>query len=432
MDQSNAAVGHYPASPTARLICGDVRDVLPTLPAESVQCVVTSPPYWRLRSYLPDDHPRKSDELGSEPTPAAFVANLVAVMREVRRVLRCDGVVWLNIADTYAGGSRGGNPGKSPHIKQATNKGSVRGRWDQAHGIKAKNLCLIPQRLVIALQDDGWYVRSEIVWAKTNAMPQSATDRPTSAHEMIYLLSTSPQYYYDAEAVRTPAKTTALYPEPTGWDTGEGGHGSIHRNGRERRDKQRGHSRVHAGFNARWDDMSRVEQQAMGANLRTVWNIATQGFSGAHYATFPEAIAEICLSAGASLRGCCPECGAPWRRLVDIDYSNPGNRSTNGPRSSERKHITTGGYETRLERQSRTIGWSPTCSCDAGDPVPCTVLDPFAGAGTVALVAARLGMHSIGIDLDERNIDIARNRIHGDAPLLNRVVVEGQNAEVPA
>lgn len=408
---------------TATLYQGDALEVLRALPSESVQCVVTSPPYFRLRSYLPHDHPEKAREMGSEATPAEFVANLVSVFDEVKRVLRRDGVCWLNIADSYSAGGRGGHGAKQQSNAGALGIGSL-----SVVGVPPKNLLLIPQRLIIALQDAGWWVRSECVWAKPNAMPQSATDRPTNAHEMVYLLTKSARYFYDAEAVRTPAKSSAVFPAPTSRDQGDGGHGAFHRNGREKRDKQRGHGRTHAGFNARWDAMSRDEQQAMGANLRSVWTIPTQGFSGAHYATFPEALVDLCIRAGTSERGACPECGAPWRRVVERESFNrtelPKDHPHYRPGYYTRK---AGGDDTYANgggqriSESRTTGWEPSCACDAGSPKPCLVLDPFMGSGTTAVVALRRGCDAIGIDLDERNIDMARKRITEDAPLLNCV-----------
>ncbi len=303
--------------------------MLAALPAESVQCCVTSPPYWGLRDYgtatwnggdkecdhsperrggrfaravsakqrsntgsgtisgreCPCGARRVDAQLGLESTPEEYVANMVAVFREVRRVLRDDGTLWLNLGDSYAG--------------------------VVPPGLKPKDLVGIPWRLAFALQADGWWLRSDIIWAKPNPMPESVTDRPTKAHEYVFLLSKRATYYYDAAAIRTLAKsdTTKM---PDGWDTGPGAHGTIHRNGREkgrRTDKQRGHSRRHDGFNDRWDHMEKSKQTVNGANARTVWQIATQPYSGAHFATFPEELARRCIVAG-SPRARCPSCGA--------------------------------------------------------------------------------------------------------------------------
>lgn len=275
-------------------INGDAR-ALP-IKAETVQCVVTSPPYWRQRNY------GVASQIGLEKTPDAFVAQLVSVFREVRRVLKDSGTVFLNLGDSYFGGGRGGNPGDSAFRKQATNVGSPVAPSRISPGLKPKDLVGIPWRVAFALQADGWYLRSDIIWAKPNPMPESVTDRPTRSHEYLFLLTKAARYYYDAAAIKTPAKSETKK-MPDGWETGPGGHGAFHRNGREKgrptTDKQRGHSRRHAGFNGRWDAMEKSEQQQNGANARSVWWIATQGTPLAHFATFPEALVQPCILAGS-------------------------------------------------------------------------------------------------------------------------------------
>lgn len=295
---------------SAKLLPGDALTILKTLSASSVRCCVTSPPYWGLRDYgMPD-------QLGLEPTPEIYVGRLVKVFREVRRVLTRDGTLWLNLGDSYAGGGREGGAQDS---KQRTNAGSLQAipwktikgkrnasRWGGGNlpatgDCKPKDLVGIPWLVAFALRADGWYLRSDIIWAKSNPMPESVTDRPTKSHEYLFLLAKSPKYYYDAAAIRTEAK--APYTKmPDGWDTSPGAHGSFHRNGRERgrrSDKQRGHSRRHAGFNDRWDNMSCDEQQSLGANARSVWTIPTMPYKGAHFATFPEELARRCIVAGS-------------------------------------------------------------------------------------------------------------------------------------
>jgi hypothetical protein len=196
------AMTPYYADPWLTVYEGDCRAVLASLPVESVHMVCTSPPYWGLRDY------GSAGQLGLEPTPEQYVANMVAVFREVRRVLRADGTLWLNLGDSYAshdpGGYREGeflNPGGRPPVKgQARNRaGNYR-----PSGLKPKDLVGIPWRVAFALQADGWYLRSDIIWAKPNPMPESVTDRPTKAHEYLFLLSKSARYYYDADAVREP------------------------------------------------------------------------------------------------------------------------------------------------------------------------------------------------------------------------------------
>ena len=395
---------------TVRILQGDVFARLAELPDESVHCVVTSPPYWGLRSYGD-----LAGEIGREPTLDEHIDVLVRVFREVRRVLRSDGTCWINYGDAYAhDGKWGGESGGKQSYLDDANRMRI-GREKRRTGLKPKDLIMLPARLALALQADGWWVRSEIIWAKPNPMPESATDRPTSAHEKIYLLTKSARYFYDAKAVQTaqaveslarqdramkgyappgqtahnglmaPRKNKRHQAIPTGWDTGLGAHGTIHLNGRTpRSDKQRGHSRRHAGFNGRWDAMSKEEQQAGGANLRNIWLLASEPFRGSHYATFPPALVETCLKAGTSEKGACSACGAPLVRLT-------------------------------------SSGWALSCDCEAAGVVPCVVLDPFGGAGTTGLVADRLGRDAILIELNESYVEMARARIRNDIPLFNPV-----------
>jgi DNA modification methylase len=248
-----------------------------------------------------------------EDTPEAFVQQMVEVFREARRVLRDDGTLWLNLGDSYAGSGKGGNPPDSPHAKQQTNKGTVpfAGRSARAQaltnitrrtseiGCKPKDLIGIPWMVAFALRADGWYLRSEIVWHKPNCMPESVRDRPTCAHEKLFLFSKSPAYYYDADAIAEDA----IYSGLTGQDasgfkdpeTFGGKHG--------RPDKQRGHGRRHAGFNDRWDAMSKTEQCGGKRNKRNVWTVPVSGYSGAHFATYPPSLIEPCILAGCPVGG---------------------------------------------------------------------------------------------------------------------------------
>ena len=282
--------------PRATLFCGDALGVLKTLPTESVRCCVTSPPYWGLRDYGVEG------QLGLETHPDAYVERLVTVFREVRRVLTGDGTLWLNLGDGYAAGGRGGGGAFMAERREATwqKRSTLNGWRPPPTGLKAKDLVGIPWRVAFALQADEWWLRSDIIWAKPNPMPESVTDRPTRGHEYVFLLSKSARYYYDAAPLRTPLKATSV--SRLAQDV-ESQAGSI--NGPmkavARADKQSGHGRQHAGFNARWNAMSKDEQQAAGANARTVWTIPTQAYSGAHFATFPEELARRCLLAGSAV-----------------------------------------------------------------------------------------------------------------------------------
>lgn len=270
-----------------RILHGDALFCLKTMRQDVVNCVVTSPPYWGLRDYgVPG-------AIGSELDDRSYVANLVAIFSEIQRVLRPDGTVWLNLGDCYAGSGKGGNPGHSAHVKQRSNAGSlsVRGR-NQITSAPSKNLLGIPWRVAFALQDAGWYLRSEIIWAKPNGMPGSQRDRCTSSHETIFMLTKSANYWSDFDAIKTPSREATLV--RVAQDV-QSRAGLV--------DKQRGHSRQHAGFNARREAMEKSGQQARPAMMRDVWFVSPGGYRGAHFAVMPEEIARRCVLAG------CPEGG---------------------------------------------------------------------------------------------------------------------------
>ena len=302
-------------NPTWDIRQGDVLEQVRRMPAESVHCVVTSPPYWELRDYGVDG------AYGLEPTLDEYICQMVEVFREVRRVLRKDGTLWLNLGDAYAGswGNYGGQGGPNGQRAKATERFD-RPAYDDngrrppqsyaGNGLKPKDLIGLPWRVAFALQADGWWLRSDIVWRKLNPMPESVTDRPTRAHEYMFLLTKSARYFYDADAIREPAKCADPRAEDGGMVRSVANSENPHYSQASKPDKQRGHSRRHDGFNDHWDSMSEAEQQAMGANKRTVWSIATQGFPGAHFATYPEKLVEPCILAGTSERGVCAECGA--------------------------------------------------------------------------------------------------------------------------
>lgn len=257
-------------TPPYQIIVGDVRERLAGLPDGSVQCCVTSPPYWGLRDY------GTPGQIGLEPTPCEYVETMVSVFREVRRVLRDDGVLFLNLGDSYSGSGEGGGGNK---------KGNEHGQHDSMKGkrgnsgLKPKDLVGIPWRVAFALQADGWYLRSDIIWAKKNCMPESVRDRPTKSHEYVFLLSKSPRYFWDAEAVREVNTT----PPHARGGTHDALGGPMDRNG---------HSQYDAAHQDRvWG--------GSGRNARTVWTIATQPYSEAHFATFPLELPTRCIKAGS-------------------------------------------------------------------------------------------------------------------------------------
>jgi DNA modification methylase len=274
-----------------RLIFADVLDGLQQIEAGSVQCIVTSPPYWNLRDY------GTTGQLGLEPTIKEYVEKMVAVFRECKRVLRDDGTLWLNLGDSYA--SSGACDTFSG--KQATNKGSFKPGRKPTDNLKHKGLCGIPWRVAIALQDDGWYLRSDVIWAKPNPMPESVTDRPTSAHEHIFLLTKSARYFYDADAIREPAKEYGGISPKFGGNKADG-YGNATYSGNEWRPHKnldpKGQS-AHSMHKNRAAGLGEPETPANGANCRNVWTIPTQPYSGSHYAVFPPEIPRRCILAGS-------------------------------------------------------------------------------------------------------------------------------------
>jgi DNA modification methylase len=284
------------------LYLGDCLEVMAGLESESVNCCVTSPPYWGLRDYGVDG------QLGLEPTPEEYVTKMVAVFAEVWRVLRDDGTLWLNLGDSYTQSGMGGNPAESEYRKQATNAGSLIPGRRSPPCLKPKNLAGIPWRVALALQADGWYLRNAIIWAKPNSMPGSQQDRCTSSYEMVFMLTKSGRYWSDFDAIKTPPRESSLMRLAQQVQMQAGSHranGGAKTNGpmRARPGKQRGHSRRHDGFNDRWDAMSRDEQMSAPVMMRDVWFVPPACYSGAHYAVMPVEIARRCVLAG------CPEGG---------------------------------------------------------------------------------------------------------------------------
>jgi DNA modification methylase len=407
-----------------RILTGDVMERLADLPDESVHVVCTSPPYFALRSYLPADHPDKPKEIGSETTPAQFVDTMVRVFREVRRVLHPTGTIWVNLGDSYAGSGKGPT-GHNGIGDQGRRQGFTDPRADVWGGVKPKSLMMVPSRVAIALEDDGWYLRSEIVWAKKSAMPESVSDRPTCAHEKIFLLSKNRTYFYDIEAVRLPPNEVSMATQRL----------------TNRYDEYQAAAR--GGGTTGLDALARRMREGnfSGANLRNVWHLGPEPQREQHYASYPTEIPRRAISAGSSERGACPECLAPWQRslshpceaceapiprqakscpacghvrawktgrtarpeMLSTDWSTPGRGTPRLP----------GGFKNT----NTGTEWQPTCAHDA-EPVPCTVLDPFLGSGTTLLVADQLGRDGIGIELNPAYVTIAQRRIVGDAPML--------------
>lgn len=387
--------GGEPASfvtitPRAVVLVGCVLTRLRGLADASVHCIATSPPYLDARDYkvpptawpevtyrprfdLPEvTVPAMTCCLGHEATLLAYVGHLVLVARELHRVLRTDGVFWLNLGAGYSSGTtapRKPTTTQGPHVP-ASWKGRCHGPRVTG-GLPAKQLIRAPSAVCDALQAEGWFVRNEVVWYKRNAKPDSATDRCSPAHESLFLLTRSPRYFFDAHAISTPSKGPS-------------------RNRARKFGDDRGDPGDHHGAGVPWSgDL---------ALPRDVWDVPVGRFKGGHFATFPPELVEKCVRAGASEVGCCPSCGAPWRRL--LTKSDP--ISTRGGR---RKHadlyrrqgatgaLATGKYFARVH-----VGWERTCACAHARPSPCVVLDPFAGSGTTLGVADALGHIGVGVD----------------------------------
>ncbi len=325
-----------------RIINADVLDGLAQLEEESVHCCVTSPPYWGLRNYSAEG------QLGLEPTPEAYIEKMVAVFREVRRVLRDDGTLWLNMGDSYASGEIGRHDRSDGTDCEFSKGRQSQGKRQQAKlstNLKPKDLCGMPWRLALALQADGWYLRSDIIWSKPNPMPESCTDRPTKAHEYVFLLTKAARYFYDAEAIKSPV----VYPNDKRRPLGSDGAWAL--DGRARGDN--GGGKPYDGAPTR-------------SNARTVWHIPTQSFPEAHFATFPLELPTRCIKAGTSEPGC--DC---------VDYM----RTDDG--------------EMKIQPS----------------PEPATVLDPFSGAATTGVAATQLGRSYIGIELNPEYAEMGRQRI---------------------
>lgn len=327
---------------------------------------------------------------------------MVEVFREVRRVLRKDGTLWLNCGDSYAAGGRG-SPFSEASNKQATNSGSFEGaiRRDMKAppGLKPKDLVGIPWRVAFALQADGWWLRSDIIWAKPNPMPESVIDRPTKAHEYVFLLTESASYFYDAEAIKEPS--------------------AIGFNG--------------SSFTSEYDvatkpNLGRGERiELSNRNKRTVWTVATAPYPEAHFATYPPDLIKPCILAGTSARGCCPKCGAPWERIVERVETGERHRlpagmvagATGEGHGSFHAEGRAPEVVYNSVTTSKTTGWKPTCAHVITDPPkypndiltnPCTVLDPFAGSGTTGQVALELGRKAVLIELNPKYIPLIEQR----------------------
>lgn len=430
----------------------DVFAGLASLPDGCVNCVVTSPPYYSLRDYGVEG------QIGLEETPAMYVAKLVDVFKEVRRVLRDDGVFWLNMGDSYSNDAKwGGSSGMEK------NRGFPRKSSRGNSGLKAGDLMGMPWQLAFALRADGWYIRADDIWGKKTPMPESVNGwryercrvkvrsadwcegddfvkrhcgpaeyeecpgckkcesndgyvlrrgawRRTRAHEYLFMLTKSDTYFCDA---------TAVAEQSTGHDHGENSHVKVG-------------DRAN-GVRNNGDFVGAISGEVETRNPRSVLMLSNPGFKEAHFATFPPALVEPLIKACTSEMGHCPSCGSPVLRIIERTRraTRPGEKTKvnvpSGWDTSEGDHgKMTGRYRASTEVGNRdprryvtsieTKGWRRSCWCDfeIDDAQPALVLDPFTGAGTTGLVARRLGQRFIGFELKEEYAEIARKRIAGD------------------
>lgn len=440
---------------------GDCREVMASLPEKSVHCVVTSPPYYSLRDYgLPpsmwgadaacehewgnlmpprpggrgnkpgeystssltnpwrqDEAPRATSsgqycakcggwlgQLGLEPTPEEYVDHLVEVFQQVHRVLRDDGTFWLNLGDSYNAGRNGGHPGGKDSGFQQVDERYVNRSGANVPGLGPKQLIGIPWRAAFALQANGWILRSDIIWSKDNPMPSSVQDRPTTSHEYVFMFAKQVDYFYDIDATRVP-------------------HTAITMNRIKYGLKHTHPDGIGVGIPpVDTDEMGERFAHPGGRNARTVWNISTQPYKGAHYAVFPKALVEPMVKAGTSERGVCSNCGAPWRRVVEVESSWEARKEAGATRGNmapegnvgagTQRGIHGAGVSHDLDAVSRkTVGWERTCEHVDAATVPATVLDPFAGSGTVGLVAQEHSRRALLVDLNGEYLSqqMARN-----------------------
>lgn len=453
--------------PEATLLYGkDVRESLRALPDASVHMVCTSPPYWGLRDYGTGtweggddpscDHKvrkevkvasstlsggkknsghqhegyhdvcgrcgakRVDNQIGLEESPEAFVENLVEVFREVARVLRPDGTLWVNLGDSYCSTAPGSFNAPQPKANQKNP-----GQWSNWRpptplGLKPKDLVGIPWRVALALQADGWYLRNDIVWAKGSCLPESVVDRCTRNHEYVFMFAhpdSGGRYFFDQDAVR-----------------------EEHQHGHRAKDTPGTRANQPSSqVNNRRDSSGGVGYHPSGRNRRTVWNINPKPYKGSHFAVWPPDLVDLMVRAGTSEKGVCSACGAPWKRVTE----RHGGASTKDARmemveKNQARGLGTGKagtatgnnavqHSTAIEGSRgvryETVGWEPTCSCDA-DIVRATVLDPFSGSATTGMVALEHHRDYIGIDLNPDYLDLAVNRVLGEKAPSDEEAIE--------
>jgi len=419
---------------SAEFYQGDCISVLRKLPEASFQCCVTSPPYYGLRVYDGD----ATKEIGREPTLNEYVANLVEVGRGVRRVLRDDGVFWLNLGDSFCntdkwGGGKNNNTGKhTADGNDVPSWKSTRIKKQKQAGFKPKDMMLVPFHVAMALQADGWWLRACLPWLKRNAMPTSANDRPGTSVEYVFMLTKSPTYFFDMVSVRKQG-------DPYSPRTIGGAHhlkekaaafGLVEFSGNQTSGKI---DDFPAGCNFRDSDLwfESLESTTYGAigsgNELLGLDINVGSLAIKHFAAYPTKLIAPLLKCSTSPKGCCPKCGAPWKRVLEKERraTRPASDSKvtkqrkvagapgRSPVGATSCFATTVGNRDpqRHVTETKTLGWEPTCVCGDLEPIPCKILDPFGGAGTTALVGRKLGLDSVSIELNPEYIELAAKRV---------------------
>lgn len=423
-------IGPFPPNSIAH---GHALELSRRLPDNSIDAIITSPPFYGLRNYstapvlwpavtfapmagLPEiTIPEQEASLGLEADLWAYVGHLVALFRELRRALKGTGTLWINLGDSYnttPPGNKGFHYGHG-RVAQGTLETGHRGLNKT---LKPKDLLLIPHRVALALQADGWYLRSDIPWLKRNAMPGSQQDRPTVAKEYWFLLSKSERYYFDLESIKMP---TADYTRKGGsapyTANGSATHGvgskSLHQmseSGRARRDSDWFFDSLRAILD---DNAQILLTSEEGDPLALTVNPA--GYKGAHFAVFPPALVTPLVLASTSERGVCPECGGPWQRVVERERLEEDDKPSDNLKMQSPGTFARGGNQATYGRighfQSTTTGWQPTCAHGL-EPIPALILDPFSGSGTVPRVAAQHRRHYLGFELNEDYLGLAEDR----------------------
>lgn len=420
---------------------GDAREWGWKLPKNSLSCVVTSPPYYALRKYLPDGSPDADKEIGRQETPEEYVEQLVEVFRGVKRGLHPTGSLWLNLGDSFNQGAKGGAGGTDP--KNGARRFGVRPTEKGIEGLKAKDLIGIPWMVAFALRADGWYLRQWMPWVKRNPMPESVEDRPGAACETVFLLTKEPDYFFDMRAAKRIAREGGRTIAAFGKGSKVHGAGDSANPANCRKGLGRG-MEVEEDRNFRsadlwFDSVGMLFDPYSEDETILGLDVNTNPYKGSHFAVMPKKLIRPMILAGTSEKGVCPHCGAPWTRQIEKvrEATRPGtgskvlkvahtqlnrpdgaNRSPAGMESSTLGGVVGNRDPERHVTKVRTVGWEPSCGCANNTPIPAIVGDPFAGSGTVLAVARENGRRAVGCELNPDYLKLIQKRVGGATPPL--------------